>query len=282
MGQRKSSRSGLNRTLFWLYEGEGRLPFIFRWVILVLDLLTIILFLWEPFHSWQRAMNHEWAIPLDIFIAIYITLDFFARLYIAKDKFKFFRKLHNIADVFVVLTLVVPFFFQNLAFLRVLRILRIVRAFTFLRRLESVSQYINHHRIVIDRVTNFVVFLFIMSALVYVNQVGREDSNINTQLDALYFTVTSMTTTGYGDVLLVGQGGKVLSIVVMLLGLTLFVRMLQSLIASDEKIDIKCKVCELQGHEADATHCRRCGSHLFVVAEQQEEKPIESEQSKDS
>ena len=218
----RERRKGLNRALFWLYEGEGKGPFLFRWSLLIFDFISIAFFMWEPFHSWRGALHESWWVNFDIIIAIYITLDFAARFYIAESKPKFFRKLHNIADVFVVITLVAPVLFENLTFLRILRIIRILRAFTFLRRLKSVSTFIDRHRTVIDRVTNFVVFLFIMSALVYVNQVGRPDSQIHNQLDALYFTVTSLTTTGYGDVLLQGEGGRVLSIVVMLLGLTLF------------------------------------------------------------
>ena len=36
-----SDRQGLNRTLFWLYEGTGRWPGLFRWALLLFDLLTI-------------------------------------------------------------------------------------------------------------------------------------------------------------------------------------------------------------------------------------------------
>ncbi|MBB35193.1 MAG: ion transporter [Hirschia sp.] len=261
----RERRKGLNRALFWLYEGEGKGPFLFRWSLLIFDFISIAFFMWEPFHSWRGALHESWWVNFDIIIAIYITLDFAARFYIAESKPKFFRKLHNIADVFVVITLVAPVLFENLTFLRILRIIRILRAFTFLRRLKSVSTFIDRHRTVIDRVTNFVVFLFIMSALVYVNQVGRPDSQIHNQLDALYFTVTSLTTTGYGDVLLQGEGGRVLSIVVMLLGLTLFVRMLQSIVTDDERVSSKCEGCGLILHDHDAVHCKRCGTILKPV-----------------
>ena len=270
----RKKRQGLNRALFWLYNGEGKWPFLFRWALVVLDFLSIAFFLWEPFHSWRGALHEHWLVNLDIVIAIYITVDFFARMYIAKSKLTFFRQIHNIADVFVVLTLVAPLFFENLTFLRVLRIIRILRAFTFLRRLEEVSSFIDQHRRVIDRVTNFVVFLFIMSALVYVNQVGQENSQIHSQLDALYFTVTSLTTTGYGDILMQGTGGRVLSIIIMLLGLTLFVRMLQSIVADDEKLRIKCENCGLARHDLDAVHCKRCGTLLCLPdAHETEAKP---------
>ena len=34
-------RKGLNRALFWLYSGHGRGPSLFRWSMLVFDLVTI-------------------------------------------------------------------------------------------------------------------------------------------------------------------------------------------------------------------------------------------------
>ncbi len=278
----RGRRKGLNRTLFWLYEGDGRWPFIFRWALLILDFVSIAFFLWEPFHSWRGAVHKHWLVQIDILIAAYIALDFFARLYIVENRLIFFRRIHNIADVFIVLTLIAPVLFENLVFLRVLRIIRIVRAFTFLRRLKSVSGYIDRHRVVIDRVTNFVVFLFIMSALVYVNQVGQEGSQINTQLDALYFTVTSLTTTGYGDILMQGQGGKLLAIVIMILGLTLFVRMLQSIVTGDDKVAITCTTCGLQRHDPDAVHCKRCGAIVRLPFERSVQKKSQDEKNRET
>ena len=261
-------RKGLNRLLFWLYEGEGKAPFMFRWTLLILDFVSIAFFLWEPFHSWRGATHQHWLVNLDIIIAIYITVDFAARMYIASDKLRFFRRLHNIADVAVVITLLAPVLFENLNFLRILRVLRILRAFTFIRRAEEISDFLDRHRRVIDRVTNFVVFLFIMSAAVFVNQVGRPDSQIHSQLDALYFTVTSLTTTGYGDILMQGPGGRILAIIIMILGLTLFVRMLQSIVSGDNQIDLVCKKCGWKRHDHDALHCKRCGAMLRYETEE--------------
>ena len=83
-------------------------------------------------------------------------------------------------------------------------------------------------------------------------------------MDALYFTVTSLTTTGYGDVLLVGQDGRILSIVVMILGLTLFVRLLQAVVSPEKKVTNACTACGLDRHETDAVHCKRCGAILRI------------------
>ena len=210
-------------------------------------------------------MHSHWIVHIDILIAIYITLDFSARLFIAENRWAFFRKFHNIADVFVVITLVAPLLFQNLTFLRILRVIRILRAFTFLRRFPKIASVIDQHRRVIDNVMNFLTFLFIMSAFVYIDQVGKPDSDISSPLDALYFTVTSLTTTGYGDILLKGPMGKILAIIVMILGLTLFIQMLQSIISDDEQRIHSCEACGLDRHDRDAVHCKRCGALLKLI-----------------
>ena len=54
----KHERKGLNRALFWLYEGHGKWPFIFRWALLIFDFVTIAYFLWAPFE--QRGHRHVW------------------------------------------------------------------------------------------------------------------------------------------------------------------------------------------------------------------------------
>ena len=41
-------------------------------------------------------------------------------------------------------------------------------------------------------------------------------------IDALYFTVATLTTTGFGDITLTGTEGRVLSIVMMIVGITCF------------------------------------------------------------
>ncbi len=55
--------------------------------------------------------------------------------------------------------------------------------------------------------TNLVVFVFTMTGIVYATQHDHNPA-IQTPIDALYFTVTSLTTTGYGDITLPGPMGR--------------------------------------------------------------------------
>lgn len=256
-----SERKGLNRQLFWLYEGTGKASFWFRWALLVFDFLTIAYFLWAPFDSRERGHY-----TIDYVIGAIIALDLAARFYIQKEKHRFFLKWINWADIVVVITMFAPLLVSNFAFLRILRAVRAIRAFTFIRRVKGLTPLFQRHERIIDKVTNFVVFVFVMAAIVYATQVGGND-DIQTYVDALYFTVTSLTTTGYGDVLLEGQAGRLLAIFVMVLGLSLFLQLLRAIIEPDHKVDCECETCGLVRHDRDAIHCKHCGEPIKITTE---------------
>lgn len=251
-------RKGLNRLLFWLYEGHGRAPFVFRWIMLIFDFVTIGYFLWAPFEL--RGHTH---VAVDYAIGIVIAFDLLARFYIARHKWNFIFRPLNIADLVVVVTMLAPLLVSNFAFLRILRAVRAIRAFTFVRRMKVVTPFFQRHERVIDKVTNLIVFVFIMAALVYATQVGV-NPNIHSYLDALYFTVTSLTTTGYGDVLMIGRWGRLLSILIMVLGLTLFLQLLKAILEPNDKVEYECPECGLMMHDRDAVHCKHCGHVIHI------------------
>lgn len=72
-----------------------------------------------------------------------------------------------------------------------------------------------------------------------------------------------MTTTGYGDILLPGLWGKLTSVVIMLAGVTLFIRLGQA-IFRPHKVWHPCPQCGLQRHDPDAVHCKACGYMLNI------------------
>ena len=71
------------------------------------------------------------------------------------------------------------------------------------------------------------VFLFVMTGFVYETQHASNPHIIN-YADALYFTVTALTTTGFGDITLPGTTGRLISVVIMIFGVTLFFRLAEA------------------------------------------------------
>lgn len=260
-------RKGLNRLLFWLYSGTGKWPGVFRWSMLVFDLVTIGLFLVHPAISWHggdEVTTGIWLV-IDILIAIVITLDLLARFYIERHKLRFFLRISNLADIVVAATLLVPFVAQNMVFLRVFRVVRLVRAFEFLDHQHVASKWLHYNSFVVSKVVNLVVFVFIVTALVFVNQ-HNTNEKIETYLDALYFTVGTLTTTGFGDITMQGTLGRMIAIVMMVLGVTLFLQLIRA-IAIGDKLRHECPACKLHLHDRDAAHCKRCGANLYPEAE---------------
>lgn len=104
-----------------------------------------------------------------------------------------------------------------------------------------------------------------MTGLIYATQVNV-NPEIRNYADALYFTVTTLTTTGFGDITLTGPWGRMLSVGVMIFGVTLFLRLLQVLFRPS-KVRQECKTCGLILHDADAVHCKHCGETIYIRTE---------------
>jgi len=259
-------RKGLNRTLFWLYSGNGRWPSVFRWSMLVFDLVTIGIFLVHPLVSWHQQdvpPTGIW-IVVDVFIATVIGLDFLARFYIERHKVRFFLRPTNWADLIVFLTMVLPVLAANFSFLRVFRVVRLVRAFEYIDHKAPVARWLHINSFVVAKVVNLVVFIFLVTALVYVTQVGHNE-HVHSYLDALYFTIGTLTTVGLGDITLPDTLGRWITIGIMVLGVTLFLQLIRA-IAVGDKIRHHCPACQLPLHDRDAAHCKRCGANLFPEA----------------
>jgi voltage-gated potassium channel len=159
----------------------------------------------------------------------------------------------------------VPALIGNFTFLRLVRSLRLLRSYAVARQLRGHSRFFARNEDVIFSVLNLMVFIFVVTATVYVLQVPVNDS-INNYVDALYFTITTLTTTGFGDVTLVGSTGRLLAVVIMIVGVALFIRLVQT-IFRPKRTHYECPDCGLTRHELDAVHCKHCGRQLHIRTE---------------
>jgi voltage-gated potassium channel len=92
--------------------------------------------------------------------------------------------------------------------LRSLRTLRLLRAFRVVEHLRNDSALFRRHEEIFAALANLLVFIFGMTGVVYETQRGV-NPHIANDADALYFTVTALTTTGFGDITLPGNDGAV-------------------------------------------------------------------------
>ena len=208
---------------------------------------------------------YDWIIVVDFVIGVILIADFLARMFAHADRAAFLFRALSLLDLLVITSLFVPALIGNFAFLRVIRALRLVRSYAVSHQLRTQSPFFARNEDVIFSALHLMVFIFVITAVVFVMQVEVNES-INNYVDALYFTVTTLTTTGFGDIILVGSLGRMLAVIIMIVGVALFIRLVQT-IFMPSKVRQECSGCGLTRHETDAVHCKHCGQLIHIRTE---------------
>jgi voltage-gated potassium channel len=254
-----SNAAKLKKTLGELYEGETRRAQRFRYRLLIFDVLVIAFLIGTSFTSHSRTV--EW---IDAIVGVLLLVEFSARLWISSDRANFLMNPFGIADLLVIASLLAPIVGEGVAFLRVARMLRLLRSYQVVKRLRKDFVLRANEQTILSAI-NLAVFLFVMTAIVYQTQ-HHTNPHISNYVDALYFTVTALTTTGFGDIVLEGTPGRLISVIIMIFGVSLFLRLVQVMLRPS-KVDYKCPDCGLRRHDHDAVHCKACGRLLNIEDE---------------
>ncbi|NNC68697.1 MAG: potassium channel family protein [Gammaproteobacteria bacterium] len=256
-----SEKGRLYTTISELYNGSEPRSDWFNWGLLAFDIVTILYFIASTYYYHHFATFRNF----DFVIGVIYLVDYAARLYISRNRIKDVFDLVGLADLIVIFSLLLPLIVENFLFMRAIRALRLLRSYHVVRRLRKRSRYVRLHEDVIFSVINLIVFIFIVASIVYVTQVDSNPAMKN-YVDALYFTVAALTTTGFGDITLVGVGGHILAVLIMIFGISLFLRLVQTIFRPG-KIRYECTTCGLIRHENDAIHCKHCGAVLHITTE---------------
>ena len=240
-----------------LYFGGDRRATRFQLALLVFDLVTVTFFLVATFLPYS-----EWILAADVVIACGLGLDFAARLYISSNRLQYLRQPMANVDLVVLASLLLPALAPNLGFLRLLRALRLVGSYNVLLALEKDVPWVRRNLKALKAGVNLGVFVFVVSAVVYVQQ-RTINPDIDDYLDALYFTIATLTTTGFGDITLEGKYGRLLATLVMIIGISLFLNLVGA-VFRPRKVDHACPRCALLEHDADAVYCKACGQILQI------------------
>jgi len=252
--------SGVIARIRTLYEGDSKAAQRFRYGLLGFDLLTITFVIVTSF--FERSATVE---AMDMVFGVLILADFLIRLRLESSLTAFLLRPASWADIAAVVSFLAPIAGEGFGFLRILRTLRLLHTYQLVARLRQDFRYFREHEAVVMAVINLVVFLFVMTGLIYATQVGS-NPDIRNYADALYFTVTTLTTTGFGDITLHGTGGRMLAVAVMIFGITLFLRLATALFRP-QKVHYTCPTCGLKLHDPDAIHCKHCGTVLHIETE---------------
>lgn len=239
-----------------LYYGHTARARRFQAAMVAIDLAVIGFFILTKFADAQ-----PWWIWVQGAVAVLIALDLSAKALATGSRRRFFRYPEVWADLIVLATLVIPWM-GNWAFLRILRLWALVRRERFWDTLGGGRWDDTYIETVTRAISNLVVLIFLAAGLAQA-LFADEHPQLNHFIDSLYFAVTALTTTGFGDITFTSPEGRLFSIVLMLAGIMVFVRIAQAVVAPHRR-HVRCSGCGLAEHDPDARFCRACGTALPV------------------
>jgi voltage-gated potassium channel len=186
-------------------------PRLQRWEERVEWPLATIAIIFLAVFSVQVLANPQGQMASALDAVLWVTwavfaVDYGVRLYLAKDRWHWFRR--HLLDLAVV----------SLPLLRPLRLLRLLVLFSALQK--AVGGAIRG-RVVVYTAFSSVLLIYVASLAILEVERGKDGSTINSFGDAVWWAITTVTTVGYGDLSPTTTKGKVIAVFLMLGGISL-------------------------------------------------------------
>ncbi|MBH0330568.1 MULTISPECIES: potassium channel family protein [Brevibacillus] len=175
-------------------------------IFIIMLVITYAILLFADFSN-HPLLTDELMDKVDTWLIIMLIVEYLVRLWRAEDKRKFV--LANWFDLIAMIPLDSYLYLARI--MRVLRLVRIVRASPFLLGIIRSGPM----RQVFGVVT---IIMLWSSTAIYLLEYGVNE-NIKSFPDALWWSIVTTTTVGYGDISPVTSGGRIMAAILMITGI---------------------------------------------------------------
>ncbi|MGB3238034.1 MAG: ion transporter [Geitlerinemataceae cyanobacterium] len=207
---------------------------------------------------------------LDTAIVVIFTLEYFLRCWVADSVKDFIFSPIGILESLIIITFFLGF--CNVVFVRIFRWFRILRLIRFWD-IEVLSFRLNgeNREIFVQILFTLFAIIFIFSGLIYQVEHPVNPQIFGDFLDAFYFSVVTMTTVGFGDVIPLSETGRCLTLLMIITGVVLIPwqvgALIEHLIKSPDRIEKVCSGCGWSSHDRNARFCKMCGTKFEIDSE---------------
>lgn len=209
-------------------------------------ILLIVSSVYILVHHVKYAVSPRWIFFNNYVISIFFMVEYLLRFWTYSDtskmiieqyehdlflqrRFNWLRSIHQIVIVklkFVVspaaiidLLAIMPFF-HELRILRVFILFRVFKLFRYTKSLTQLVSILSSKKFEIFTLGMFAgVIIIVSSILIYVMEANNPHSHIKTLFDAIYWSVVTIFTVGYGDFVPVTTEGRTVAMIIITAGI---------------------------------------------------------------
>lgn len=221
-------RNRLYRILEMKDEGSAVSTFInsFIMLLIVVNVIAIIL---ESVSEYQRAFG-PWFWYLELFSIALFTVEYLARLWASAESPDYGggwrgRLRYTVSPMAVIdLVAILPFYLsmfvsidmRMLRILRLLRVFKLSRHFSVLGVLGTVMR--NESRTLASAIFVMLILVVLSASGIYVVERHAQPEAFGSIPSAMWWATVTLTTVGYGDVVPTTGAGRLLGVVITVLG----------------------------------------------------------------
>jgi len=133
-------------------------------------------------------------------------------------KFRYILSLKAIIDLLAIIP-----FFHELRLLRIFILFRVFKLFRYAKSIQTFTSVIAAKKFEFLTLLVFAsIIIFVSSILIYVMEGNIQESPIDTFFEAVYWSIVTISTVGYGDITPVTESGRVVAMFVIVAGIAVF------------------------------------------------------------
>jgi len=274
----------LHEIIFEADTLEGK---TFDVILLGAIVASVIAVCWESLPKLDPRTKHILYVVEWIF-TIFFTIEYVLRLISVHKPIKYATSFYGIID----LVSIIPTYFSimfvganSLLVFRALRLMRLFRIFKMVPFLDQGNIIVSSIRSSLPKLIVFVSFIMIIvcisGAVMYLVE-GQMNEDFDSIPRSIYWSIVTVTTVGFGDIVPTSALGQFLSAMLMITGYAV-IAVPTGIVSAEivkktpddqphEYTTQCCRYCSLEGHDMDAIHCKHCGEILHP-----EDEPLTSE-----
>ena len=263
---------------FYLLDHRTRLGQTIDVALLALNAVFVAVYVFQTYPHSPAVDDLLWTV--EVALASVFAVEYVLRLYGEPDRLAEAATSYTVADLlsilptFAVLLLPAPLAGAiGLGFLRALRVVRFLRFYRFTRDEEFFFGTVSAEALRVLRLALTILTIFFVTGGLFYEFEAPVNPDVGTFGDGFYYTVITLTTVGFGDIVPATSAGRWVTMAGLAVALILVPwqasRIIKEWTARD-KVNVTCPSCGLEYHDPDASHCKACGHVIYQELDSRE------------